>query len=67
MVDDLVLYSHPYCKEWDVKGHLEKKNFFSEFKNKKFFWLHQAAGEIVAPQPGIEPTPPELEAQNLNH
>ena len=32
MVDDLVLYSHPYCKEWDVKGHLEKKIFFQNLK-----------------------------------
>ena len=49
------------------KGTFREKNFFSEFKIKNFFWLHQAAGEIVAPRPGIEPTPLALEAQNLNH
>ena len=32
-----------------------------------FFWPHHAACEILAPQPGIEPEPPALEVQSLNH
>ena len=32
-----------------------------------FFWPHQAACEILVPWPGIEPAPPALEAQSLNH
>ena len=32
-----------------------------------FFWRHQAACGILVPQPGIEPTPPAVEAQSLNH
>ena len=31
------------------------------------FWLHHAAFGILVPQPGIEPSPPALEAQSLNH
>ena len=27
----------------------------------------QRAGRILVPQPGVEPTPPEVEAQGLNH
>ena len=32
-----------------------------------FFRLHLTACRILVPQPGIEPTPPTVEAQNLNH
>ena len=32
-----------------------------------FFWPHCAACRILVPQPGIEPTPPAVEAQKLNH
>jgi len=31
-----------------------------------FFWLHRTAFGIF-PRPGIEPVPPALEAQNINH
>ena len=31
-----------------------------------FFWLHHTAFRIF-PRPGIEPMPPALEAQNVNH
>ena len=31
------------------------------------FWLHCAACGILVPQPGIEPVPPALEVQSLNH
>ena len=31
-----------------------------------FFWLHRTAFRIF-PRPGIEPVPPALEAQNVNH
>ena len=31
------------------------------------FWLHQVAGGILVPQSGIEPMPPALGAQSLNH
>ena len=31
------------------------------------FWPHHVACGILAPWPGIEPVPPGLEAQNLNH
>ena len=29
------------------------------------FWPHYAACKILVPQPGIEPTPPAVEAQSL--
>ena len=32
-----------------------------------FFWLHRAAFGLLVPQPGIEPVPPALEVQSLNH
>ena len=32
-----------------------------------FFWPCHAACGILVPQPGIEPTPPALEAQSLNN
>ena len=32
-----------------------------------FFWRHHIACGILVPQPGIEPAPPALEAQSLNH
>ena len=32
-----------------------------------FFWPHHAACGILVPQPGIEPVPPAVEAQSLNH
>ena len=32
-----------------------------------FIWLCHAAYEILVPQPGIEPAPPEVEAWSLNH
>ena len=32
-----------------------------------FFWSRQAAGGILVPRPGIEPAPPAVEAQSLNH
>ena len=41
-----------------------KKKFFLIKKIKIF---GHAACEILVPQPGIEPTPPALEAQSLNH
>ena len=31
------------------------------------FWLHCAAHGILVPQPGVEPTPPAVEAQCPNH
>ena len=31
------------------------------------FWLHHTACGILVPQLGIEPTPPVLEVQSLNH
>ena len=31
------------------------------------FWPHPMACRILVPQPGIEPTPPSVEACNLNH
>ena len=37
--------------------------FFSFF----FFWPHYAACGILVPRPGIEPVPPALGAQSLNH
>ena len=36
-----------------------KKNFF--------FWLYPMACRILVPWPGIEPTPPAVEAWSLNH
>ena len=32
-----------------------------------FIWLYRAACGILVPQPGIEPTPPEVEARSPNH
>ena len=32
-----------------------------------FFWPRRVACAILVPRPGIEPTPPEVEAQSLNH
>ena len=32
-----------------------------------FFWLHSTACGILVPWPGIEPLPPAVEAQSLNH
>ena len=31
------------------------------------FWLHCMACRILVPRPGIEPTPPAVEAWSLNH
>ena len=31
------------------------------------FWPHLMVCDNLAPQPGIKPTPPALEAQSLNH
>ena len=31
------------------------------------FWPYRAACGILVPQPGIEPMPPPVEAQSLNH
>ena len=31
------------------------------------FWLHCAACGLSVPRPGIEPTPPAVEGQSLNH
>ena len=31
------------------------------------FWLRHSACGILVPRPGIEPAPPAVEAQNLNH
>lgn len=31
------------------------------------FWMHHATCGNLLPQPGIEPTPPALEARSLNH
>ena len=39
-----------------------------EFTGRYFgFWLHCTVCGILAPRPGIEPMPPALEAQGLNH
>ena len=32
-----------------------------------FFWWHSVACRILVPQPGIEPSPPAVEAQSLNY
>ena len=32
-----------------------------------FFWTHSMARGILVPLPGIEPAPPAVEAQSLNH
>ena len=32
-----------------------------------FFWPHRVACGILVPLPGIEPTPPAVEAWSLNH
>ena len=32
-----------------------------------FFWLCHVACGMLVPQPGIEPTPPAVEAQSPNH
>ena len=39
---------------------LESKLFF-------FFWPHHTACGILIPRPGIDPTPPAVEAPSLNH
>ena len=31
------------------------------------FWLHHVACGILFPRPGIEPSPPAVEVQSLNH
>ena len=41
--------------------------FFFFFKYFYLFRLHHAACGILVPRPGIEPGPPAVEAQNLNH
>ena len=32
-----------------------------------FFWLRYKACGMLVPQPGVEPAPPAVEAQSLNH
>ena len=32
-----------------------------------FFWLCRVARGILVPRPGIEPTPPAMQVQSLNH
>ena len=32
-----------------------------------YFWPHHMAHVILVPHPGIEPVPPTLESQSLNH
>ena len=51
---------------WCTEGGtlIEKITIFDLIKN--VFWLYHAAGGILVPQPGTEPVPPALEAQNLN-
>ena len=44
-----------------TEGHLSISLFFF------FFWPHCAAYGIIVPQPGIEPSPPAVEAQSLTH
>ena len=34
---------------------------------KKIFWPHHIAPRMLVPHPGIEPVPPEVETQILNH
>ena len=34
---------------------------------KNFFWPHHIAHRMLVPRPGIEPVPPEVEMQILNH
>ena len=45
------------------KGFLEFWNILCLF----FFWPCHAACGILLPQPGVEPVPPAVEAQSLNH
>ena len=40
--------------------------FFLVFFFFSHFWLHLMACETLVPQPGIKPTPPDLEAPCLN-
>ena len=55
----------PLLQRMGYKGTFREKENFSRLNF--FFLLHQTAGEILAPWPGIEPTSHALEAQSLNH
>ena len=55
-----------HCLQW---SEADDTNLFFFFKNLKFlcFWPHFTACGILVPWPEIEPIPPALEAQSLNH
>ena len=47
---------------------MQFRNQISSEKQKVFcFWPHRASGRFLVPQQGIEPVPPALGAQSLNH
>ena len=52
-----------YCSKCAIALCLKEQHIYLNF----FFWLHCAGCGILVPQPGIEPPPPALEAQSLNH
>ena len=43
------------------------RSLYSLKKKKNLFWLHCTAHGILVSQPGIEPTPPALATESLNH
>ena len=54
---------HCFLLPLDCKLH-ENRNFLNFILS---FWLPHVACGILVPWPGIEPMPPALEAQSLNH
>ena len=55
-------------KEWVKLGGGANAEILKGLSNFYFtFWLHCMACGILVPPPGIEPTPPVVEARSLNH
>ena len=52
-----------------VRTHIKIKLYLINFKCLciYLFWLPRVACGILVPRPGIEPVPPAMEVQSLNH
>ena len=69
VTDDPRNYSRPQCFHWENEELGQSNGVLVFTKNLKkfffvYFWLHYMVCGILVPQPGIELTPPAVEAQS---
>ena len=67
LLSDHPIYSHSFCHCFQLSHNHIPYSWFISLSSSFFFRPCQVACGTLVPLPGIEPVPPAVEAQSLNH